>query len=182
MESLGDHISLFNLVDVLAFIVIAFGMLLGARRGLSGELAGMVSSMIGFILGVVFFGPVVEWMTEHSRLGTQSARMVSFIVVFLIVFAIMLVVRLILKLLLKFAIEKKSDRWGGALAGMVKSLVVVLAVFLIMIMSPGESLRRMFGKESMIGSLLLRAIPELEDEATTRLGSDSGVMELLDGE
>ena len=182
MEALGDHISLLNLVDIIAFVVIALCMFVGSRRGLSGELAGTVSTVAGFILGMMFFAPMVEWLVEHSRLGEGSARMVAFVLVFLVVFAIMLAMRIGLRALLKVAIEKKTDRWGGAMAGFVKALVIVLAVFLLMIMAPGKSLNRTFGEESMIGSLLLKAIPELRNSVAEHIDVDGEVMRLLDGE
>ncbi len=182
MQSLGDHISLLNLVDVIAFMFIAICMVFGARRGLSGELAGAVSTVAGFILGMIFFRPLVDWLIDNSRLGEQSARMVSFVLVFLVIFAIMLVLRIGLRALLKVAINRKSDRWGGAMAGMIKSLVLVLAVFLVLIMSTVERLNTMFGEESMIGSLLIKVIPELKEGVAEHVDPDGEVMRLIDGE
>ncbi len=181
MDALRELLSTTNLVDVIAFALIAICMLFGARRGLSGELAGTVSTVAGFVLGMIFYTPLVNWLLDNSRLGPQSASVVAFIVVFLVVFAIMLVIRISVKALLKVTIDKKTDRWGGAMAGMVKALVIVLAFFLIMIVSPSESMGRMFGSESLIGNILLKAIPELQDGGSDiEMGSD--VMQLLDGE
>jgi len=182
MQSFSYYTSLINLVDVAAFVVIAISMVIGARRGLSGELAGAVSTVTGFIIGLIFFPPLVEWLVENSRLGPSSARMVAFVLVFLVIFAIMLVLRIVIRALLKVAIEKKTDRWGGAMAGMVKSLVLVLAVFLVMIMSPVDRLSRMFGEESLTGSLLIKVIPELKEGVAEHIEADGEVMRLLDGE
>ena len=182
MEALGDYLSLLNLVDIVAFVIMALNMLVGARRGLSGELAGTVSTVVGFILGMMFFAPLVGWLVENSRLGSGSARMVAFVLVFLIVCAIMLALRIGLRALLKVAIEKKTDRWGGAMAGLLKALVIVLAVFLLMIMAPSQKLNRIFGEESMIGALLVKAIPELKESVAEHVDPDGEVMRLMDGE
>lgn len=183
MDALRDLLSTTNLVDVVALSAVAISMVLGARRGLSGELAATVSTVAGFVLGMLFFNPLVNWLLDNSRLGLQSSRVVAFIVVFLVVFAIMLVIRIGVKALLKVAIEKKADRWGGAMAGMVKSLVIVLALFLVMIMSPSESMGRIFGRESLIGTLLLKAIPELREGGAADIDvNGDDVMRLLDRE
>lgn len=186
METLSDYISLIDLVDIAAFVAVALMMLMGIRRGLSGELAGMVSAVAGFLFGVLFFSAIVDWMMEHSRLGYESARLVTFVAVMLISISVMLVLRIVLHMLLKLAIDKKTDRWGGGLAGVLKGVIIVLAIFVLMILSPVESARRTFGDKSMIGVLLLKAVPELKDGAHTDmetgdLGIETGpVMELIE--
>jgi uncharacterized membrane protein required for colicin V production len=182
MQILGDHIAQPNLVDIAALAFIAVSMVIGARRGLSGELAGAVSTVVGFVLGLVFFSTLVDWLMDNSRLGETSSRMVAFVLVFLVVFAIMLVMRIGLRLLLKLAIENKADRWGGAMAGMIKSLVLVLAAFLVLIMSPSEELSRMFGEGSMTGSLLIKVLPELKETVAEHADPESDAIRLLDGE
>ena len=182
MQILGDHIAQPNLVDIAALVFIAISIVIGARHGLSGELAGAVSTVVGFVLGLLCFSPLVDWLVSNSRLGETSSRMVAFVLVFLVVFAIMLVLRIGLRLLLKVAIEKKADRLGGAMAGIIKSLVLVLAVFLVLIMSPSERLSRMFGEDSLTGSLLIKVLPELKEAAAENTEPDIELMQLIDGE
>jgi uncharacterized membrane protein required for colicin V production len=153
-----------NVLDIIALILVALGTFQGFRRGLSGELAGLVSVVIAFLIGITFYVPFGVWFAEHTRLDEESARVVAFVVTVLVAGALLVLLRLVLSLVMKVVVEKKVDKVGGCIAGFVRSLVLVLTVFLIMNLCPHEYLNMHFGEKSLVGRLVVKCTPVLREK------------------
>lgn len=171
-----------NLVDIGAFVFIAVSIVLGARHGLSGELAGAISYLPGLAVVVLCFAPLSDWMADNAGLSWEVSGVLSFAAVILAALAVKLVFRIMLKKMLKAAIEKNADSWGGALSGLVKSAVVTAVFFMAMALLPGSGLRRVFCEESLIGSVLSRAVPSVRDGIAEHVDGSEGFIRLSDGE
>lgn len=150
-----------NAVDIAALIFIAVGVFIGLRRGLSGELAHLLSIAAAFIVGLSFHQPIGVWLAEHTRLSPQSGRAMAFFLAVVVAMLGMVLARLAVKNIMKVVIEKEADKIGGCIAGFVRSSVIVIAVFLVMNMWPHDYLNRQFGEESIIGSVVLKCMPSL---------------------
>jgi len=154
-----------NLVDVIAFGVVALGMVQGYFRGFSGEIARLVGLVAAFVLGLRFYQPLGEWVFAYTRLAGQPARALAFLVTVGVATLCMLIVRKTLKRIIQVAIEKGPDRVGGVLVGAVRAGIVVLIVFLALNLWPNEYLNRTFGCESLIGRGIHRLFPAFSEGA-----------------
>jgi len=139
------------------------GIIQGCRRRLSGELAHLISVVAAFGIGMFFFRPAGNWFAENTRLSDQGAHVVAFIATMLASLIVMAVLRIVLGRMMKVVIEPEVDRTGGAIAGFFRASVFVIIVFIIMNMWPHEYLNRIFGKESLIGNVVVTCMPALHD-------------------
>ena len=152
-----------NIIDIAAIAIVALGVIQGCRRRLSGELAHLISVVAAFGTGLFFFRPVGDWFMAHTRLTDQGAHVVAFIATMLASLVVMTLIRIVLGRVMKVVIEPEVDRTGGAIAGFVRASVFVLIVFIIMNMWPHDFLNRIFGEESLIGSVVVKCMPALRD-------------------
>ena len=152
-----------NLVDIAALILILVGGLQGFFRGLSGELARLIGTIIAFATGVALHDPVGTWILENTRLEDQSAHAVAFIATVVLAIVIMIVLRLLLKRIIKVVFAEGFDKGMGVGAGLLRMATVVCIIFLVMNLIPHDYLNRHFGEESAIGNIVVRYVPRVRE-------------------
>jgi uncharacterized membrane protein required for colicin V production len=153
-----------NIADYLALAVIVLGSLLGMKRGLSGELARLVSVIVALLFGIEFLSPFGEWVEENSRLGTRSAYAFAFLVTVVGALILLFALRFLLKRVLKIVVAESFDRTGGLIAGLISSTAIVVMIFLGLNLWPHEYLNTVFGSESIVGRNVLRIVPRARQE------------------
>ena len=57
-----EHFHSFNAVDAVALAYLALGLFVGIYRGLSGELARLLSIVLSFGLSLLAYRPIAGWM------------------------------------------------------------------------------------------------------------------------
>lgn len=154
---------IFNIVDGVAAGVVLVGMLLGYRRGLSGEMARVAGVLVAFACGMAAYRPATAWLTQHALASERAIAAFAFAVSFLAAFAAMLLARLLLGRVMKVVFEGTFDRIGGVLAGGLKAALFVLAVLIVLNLAPSEALNRMVGEESAVGRLACRLVPTMRE-------------------
>ena len=155
---------MFNMIDILAIIVLLLGILLGFRRRLSGELAHLISMVVAFLVGFFSYQPLGQWLLENSRLGPRAAQAAVFVFTIILASLAMVLVRTLLKRILSVVLEEETDKMAGGVAGFVKSVLLILIIFLFMNMIPHAYLNRVFGEESAIGRGVLTWMPKIEEK------------------
>jgi uncharacterized membrane protein required for colicin V production len=158
-----DALPSLNLIDIIALAIIGIGGIQGFCRGLSGELARLIGTVLAFVAGVSLHGPVGEWIQTYTRLDEQPAHAVAFITTVVLAVLIMIVLRLVLKRLMKIVFAEGFDKSIGILAGLLRMTVTVCIIFLIMNLVPHPYLNRHFGEESMFGSIVVRYVPTIRE-------------------
>ncbi len=158
-----QYFSTLNPIDIAVSLIICINLIIGFRRGLSGELAGLAGTAAAFGLGLYFMVPFSLWLHEHSRLEGQAAQAVAFASTAIGVILTAILLRLILGKIMKITFEPTVDKLGGVLSGFIRSSILVLIVFVTIDMWPHEYLNRKFGRESMVGKFVVeRIMPRLE--------------------
>jgi uncharacterized membrane protein required for colicin V production len=165
-----------NAVDIVAAVIIVAGSLNGLRRGLSREVAGLVSALLSLFLGFAFYRPFGAFITEHTRLSERPAFALTFVLTVLAVIVVMIILRVVLKEAIVFAVNDKGvERVGGLLAGFVKSAVFVCIAILAINMWEHDYMNRVCGSDSMIGRGLAKTMPHLREGART---IEAGIKEM----
>jgi len=162
-----ENLPQFNLVDVLALIYVVLGALRGLSRGLSGELARLLSVVVAVAVGLYFYEPVGRYLLEHTRLaegGETTAYAVSFGVLLIGGWLAMRVLRFLLRSLMEFSFRGRLEKVGGAVAGFLRCSVEAAAVILLLGLVPHETMRRLFVDESLLGRPLARYVLPAYDE------------------
>ena len=152
-----------NLVDIIALALVAIGGIQGFFRGLSGELARLIGTILAFIAGVSLHNAVGSWVQENTRLEDQAAHAVAFIATVILAIVIMILLRLILKKLIKVVFAEGFDKGMGICAGALRMSVVVCIIFLVMNLIPHDYLNRHFGEESANGNIIIRYVPTVRE-------------------
>lgn len=154
---------MFSLVDIAAILFVLVHVVLSWRRGLSEELARLAGALLAFWVGLRYHEALADWLTDHTRMEGPAALVVAYIAVVLLIILSSLLLTLLLGKLFKLALPETFDKIAGGVAGLVKGTLYVLIVFLAMNLWPHEYLNRQFGEASMIGSVVMKWLPAVQE-------------------
>jgi membrane protein required for colicin V production len=152
-----------NLVDIMALLFVLIHVVLSWRRGLSEEIGRVAGAVLAFWIGLRYHQIVADWMTDHTRMEGPPATVVSYITVVLSIILASLILTLIVSKIIKLAIPEGLDRIAGGVAGLVKGAFYVAMIFLAMNLWPHDYLNRHFGEESVIGSIVMKWVPAVQE-------------------
>ena len=101
-------------LDILIAIVLGLGTFAGFRRGLIGELSGIVALGAAVVAAFNYPGTFDPWVAGRTHLGSGSAHVVGMFCFGLIAYAIILVVGSVLSGIAKLPILGLLNAAGGA--------------------------------------------------------------------
>lgn len=148
-------------IDIAALALIGVGLVVGAFRGLAGELAGLISAALAFTAGIILRVPLGLWLSSHSRLSHDSAYATAFCFCVIATWLLLLIPKLLIGKIMKVVVEKGFSVFGGMLAGALRMALWVIILFLAMQMIPHPYLNEKFGETSWVGRTIHRMAPEL---------------------
>lgn len=142
----------FNIFDIIVLLYLLSGLYHGLRRGLSGELAGVLSTGLAFVGGWKLYQPLGDHLLKVSKLSSPTAHALAFVILIVGGYIVLKIIRLLLRHLMEFSFKGKLERLGGALAGLIR-VTVVAATFVLMVgLGPGAFLRNLVIEQSVFGS------------------------------
>lgn len=149
----------FNMVDVVAAILLVIGVWRGFRRGLSGELAKLISLVVMMVAGWQFYQPLSERL-GGTRLSSEGAQLAAFLGTVIAAGLAMWLLWLVLRHLMEFKFKTPLEQIGGMAAGATRTLILFSIIVVCMALTPIPYFRRVFGEESLLGSVIMRdAVP-----------------------
>ncbi len=124
-----------SILDGCFIAILVISSLIGAWRGLIFEVLSLVSWLAAFVLAQWFAPAVGQWLPIHS--SSEVLRYgLGFVLVFVAtVFAGSLIAFVVKKLVSAIGLQP-ADRMLGALFGVVRGCVVLLAITVVMCMTP----------------------------------------------
>lgn len=142
------------------FIAVLLGSLaLGAWRGLFYEVLSLLSWIAAFLLAQ-WFAPSVSEMLPMSGAGELIRHAAAFVLIFVLAaFAGGMLARLIQKLVSRAGLQS-TDRALGALFGLLRGALLLLAVTVVMGMTPFK--HSVAWKESVGAGTALAALQNLK--------------------
>lgn len=163
---------IFNAVDIAALVCLIAGMIIGFRRGLSGELAGLISTALTLALSLCYFRPLAEFIINHTRLSGHPAyaRPLAFVLILCIVGLFFLLLRIFLKRLMKITFNPKIDRVAGMFAGAFRAMAIIVLLVLALGLWPSAWLTRVFREESAVGRAIFKSAPALAERIEAAWG------------
>lgn len=165
-----------GLIDVGALVLVALAMLRGFFRGLSRELAGLVSLAAVLVLGVRVYPSAGAWVAGHSQLTGRAAEAAAFITLVLVGLVLLGLLRWMLGAVIRVVVEEHVDRPLGAVAGGLRGALWVLLLTLAAVLVPNERLNEAVGRQSLVGAWVEQSLPRLQDLVE---GMGAGVEPLL---
>ena len=142
----------FNIFDIIVLLYLLSGLYQGLRRGLSGELASVLSTGLAFVGGWKLYQPLGDHLLKVSKLSSPTAHALAFVILIVGGYIVLKIIRLLLRHLMEFSFKGKLERLGGALAGLIRVTVVAAAFVLMVGLGPGAFLRSLVIEKSVFGS------------------------------
>lgn len=145
----------FHVLDwvILGFILLQ--TLLGLKRGLSRELAGLFSLAAAVWVGWYYYEPLSAFILQKMEVSSQGAQVIALVGIVLLALVGLQILRLVLRHLMEFTFKGNIERVGGALAGLIKGVLVSAVVLLVLGLYPNDELHKVVAEDMVIGNRVL---------------------------
>jgi len=140
--------------DILIAIVLGLGAISGFRRGLVGELSGIVALAAAIAAGFSYTGSFDAWVAGRTHLGPGSAHVVGIALFALLAYAIVLAIGAVLSRIAKLPIIGLANAAGGAAIGLCKSVLFIwVALYVALFFPLSSDLREQLHKSLFIAAI-----------------------------
>lgn len=139
-------------IDILFAVFVVFFVVSGAKHGLSGELAHLVT-LVALLAGFCFFySQLTQFAADYWKmLPPVAVRIIVPIVILLLAVLVFVLARAVFKQILKDKLGEAADKVAGGLVGVVRGVLMGLAAFAALSMIPNDSLYQALSEKSSIG-------------------------------
>ena len=156
--------TMFNWVDWLFAAVLIYGAMMGLIRGLSHELATLVSMVVAVLVTRLFYEPVSAWVCMRWGWNPEITRLLAVVVLALGTLYGMRLWRIALGSLMTFAFKGVVERLGGLLTGTIRQGATFLVILLAASFVPSSWLQRAVMYDSATGRAALPVLVEKYNE------------------
>jgi len=138
-------------IDILFAVFVFLFAAGGLRRGLSGELASVLTLLV-LLCGLCFAYPAFNQFAAQTwvDLSPVLIQVVVLLVLFLISFALYFLIRVLLKRILKTALSDRVDKIAGCFAGLLRGALVGITLLAALSLLPSEALYAKLSEKSVI--------------------------------
>jgi membrane protein required for colicin V production len=116
-----------NWLDIVLFLIVALSVLTSFRKGLSREIIGLASVLLGLLLGIWFYGTASIYVQPYVS-SPLAAKLAGFFLVFTLVFLAGVLVRFIVGKFLRITKLSFVDHLLGAVFGALRGLLIAVAL------------------------------------------------------
>lgn len=166
----------FTIADYIGAGVIILGIIFGFRKGLSGQMALILSGLSVTAALVNGFIPTRDWLVSQFSASPELARMGALMILVVVPVGIIMLLYALLRFLLKITFTTWIDRLGGAIAGGFTSAGLILLVFFILNFLPINQRPSAVGAESWISREVLGIETQLFQRISTRVEKGENVI------
>ena len=125
------YFRLMNVIDVVAFIILTYGVLRGFNKGFIIEISGILAFALGLMGAFKFSSLTSEIFSDLVDWNPRAIQLVCFIALFLIIiYLISLMAKMITKTLKLIALGW-LNRIFGALFGFIKWSIIISALLIV---------------------------------------------------
>jgi membrane protein required for colicin V production len=118
-----------NVFDIVAGVILAYGLIRGLFRGLVKEVSSIIGVLGGFLAAYSFYEAAAAYL--HGLVSSPTYRsLIAFLIIFCAVIVVVNVLALVIKYLLKIVFLGWLDRLGGVVFGLIKGVLIVAVLFL----------------------------------------------------
>lgn len=169
--------NIFTVVEVGALVLVLWEFLWGLKRGLSGELSRLISTVVVLIVGLRFYQALGRMLADNTRLSEdpELALAVAFLLIVVCFALLFLILRLILRLLMSVKFNDKIDRPGGGIAGILRGVLMALLCVYAIGLWPHEYLQNAVRKQAIVGRAVFQYAPRAIEKLKAIRWLDVGV-------
>ncbi len=159
---------MFSPLDIAILVVLAYGLVRGIFRGLSGELAGLLSVAAAGFAGWHLYAPMGRLLEDTTRMTPLQADTAAFFVVIVGALIILYVLSLLFKAVMELTFKGLFERVGGAVAGVTRYAVILAALLLVVDQFARGGVREYIEQDSWITRHALAYLGPWYQEALER--------------
>ena len=157
-----------NWVDWLFVAVLLYGAVMGLIRGLSHELATLISIVVAVLVTRLGYEPLAAGACARWGWNEEITRLVAVVALALATLLGMRLLRIALGSLMTFAFKGWVERLGGLLVGAVRQGVIFLVILLAASFVPSAWVQREVMYNSATGRTTLPFLVEKYNEVAAR--------------
>lgn len=158
----------FNTIDIIILALLAIGTLRGVLRGLSGELASIISLVVAAVAGWHFYRPLGEYLADTTRMNAMQADTVSFVVIIGGALILLWALSVILKSIMEFTFKGQIERIGGGMMGLARYALLIAALILVIAQFSSGSVRERVIEESWVGRHTVEQVAPMYEDLVRR--------------
>ncbi len=169
---MNQILDMFSPIDICFIISLFCGALWGMFKGLSGELAQLIATIICFVLSfklVPIFTQLIESKTELTQ---NNAILIAVVISIGLCFLLLFILKKIFQKILKIVIEVRYDKFFGFLAGIIHYGIILIIIVVIMGLIPSATIQRLFVEDSVIGTNVMKLLPKAIEAIEDRTDID----------
>ncbi len=154
-----------NIIDLVVPIIILWELLMGLRRGLSGELFRLIGTCMVFTIALRFYEDFGLMIAQHSRLAQDQGMAVAlaFLLILVGMGICFFFLRIVLTILVNVKFNDAIDKPAGAVAGLLNGILIAALLVFAAGLWPNEELRPLIRVKSYVGKTVFKVIPVVKD-------------------
>ena len=149
----------FHLIDLLVVLVVVRGVILGHRRGLSGEVLRFLGILFALSLSFRYYPAAADrfapWLPDDENIRIAS----GFLAVFLAVFAFFYMLNQAVRHLARIPVISTVEKLGGAALGGAKAFLFACAALILLALVKVDRISNAVSRNSFFGPLAISAVP-----------------------
>ncbi len=116
-------------LDIIFLVLGIIFLVIGVKRGLSGEIIRVLAMVLGFVFAFVYYSDVVTFFSD-IKTPLQVKNAAAFVAIYIVVVLLILFLGWIIKKLINFTMLGWIDRILGGFVGLLKTALLAWAVCL----------------------------------------------------
>lgn len=154
----------YNTIDLVLLALLAIGAVRGGLRGLSGELAGLLSLALAAVAGWHYYRPLGEYLAKSTRMTDLQADTVAFVVVIICALILIWALSTVLRKVMEFTFKGLLERVGGVMVGFLRYAVILAGLLLVVSQWTQGRASHLITEESFLGRHAVeRLVPMYRD-------------------
>ncbi|MEI6633372.1 MAG: CvpA family protein [Chlamydiota bacterium] len=149
----------FHWIDLVVVLFVVRGVVIGHRRGLSGELLRFLGILCAIALSFKFYEAAADRFAPHLPGGRNVAIACGFSAVFLCVLALFYMLNQTLHHLARLPGVAALEKTGGAVLGGAKAFLFACAVLILLALVKVERISNAVSQDSFFGQMAISAVP-----------------------
>lgn len=149
----------FNWIDAIVAVVVIRGMVIGHRRGLSGELIRFLGIVCALYLSFKFYEPGADRLLQRVSLDRNVAIGLAFAGILLAVLLFFYMVNQTVHRATQLPAIAALDKAGGTIIGGAKALLFACVALILLALVRVEAISNAVSQNSFFGPLAISAVP-----------------------
>lgn len=149
----------FSWIDIIVILLVIRGVIVGYRRGFSGEALRFLGVILALFLSFKFYEPGANRLIQGFGVARRTAIAISFGTISLAVIVFFYLLNRMMQHLMELPLVAAMERGGGAVFGGLKALLFAFVVLIVLALVKVEAVSNAVSRDSFFGALAISSVP-----------------------